>query len=98
MTILSNPSHPYIHERHPPRSRPGHRLTPAQTERRDDCIPVELPEQLAPELTDELLRGKIYGYRFRLKVILKQSPLTNTKGPASKGKQSKVMIDNNLFI
>ena len=42
------------------------RLTPAQTETalRNALryIPVELHEQLAPELTDELLtRGKIYG-------------------------------------
>ena len=48
----------------------GYRLTPAQTETalRNALryIPVELHEQLAPELMDELLtRGKIYGYRFR---------------------------------
>ena len=60
----------------------GYRLTPAQTETalRNALryIPVELHEQLAPELMDELLtRGKIYGYRFRFR---RKSPVRKDRG------------------
>ena len=63
----------------------GYRLTPAQTETalRNALryIPVELHEQLAPELMDELLtRGKIYGYRFRPEGDLKAKPIDEYKG------------------
>ena len=76
-------------------------LTPAQTETalRNALryIPVELHEQLAPELTDELLtRGKIYGYRFRPEGDLKAKPIDEYKGNCIEGKAFQVMIDNNL--
>ena len=79
----------------------GYRLTPAQTETalRNALryIPVELHEQLAPELTDELLtRGKIYGYRFRPEGDLKAKPIDEYKGNCIEGKAFQVMIDNNL--
>ena len=60
-------------------------------------IPVELHEQLAPELMDELLtRGKIYGYRFRPEGDLKAKPIDEYKGNCIEGKAFQVMIDNNL--
>ena len=104
MTItLSNdlPAYPTFTEgirRAPDR---GYRLTPAQTETalRNALryIPVELHEQLAPELTDELLtRGKIYGYRFRPEGDLKAKPIDEYKGNCIEGKAFQVMIDNNL--
>ena len=79
----------------------GYRLTPAQTETalRNALryIPVELHEQLAPELMDELLtRGKIYGYRFRPEGDLKAKPIDEYKGNCIEGKAFQVMIDNNL--
>ena len=79
----------------------GYRLTPAQTETalRNALryIPEELHARLAPEFMDELLiRGKIYGYRFRPQGDLKAKPIDEYKGNCIEGKAFQVMIDNNL--
>lgn len=79
----------------------GYSLTPAQTEvalmNALRYIPEELHERLAPEFLQELLiRGRIYGYRYRPPGDLKAKPVSAYKGKCLAGKAFQVMIDNNL--
>ena len=69
----------------------GYTLDPAQTatalKNALRYIPEELHETLAPEFMEELrTRGRIYGYRYRPQATSRRSPLTSTKGAASRAK------------
>ncbi|NNL75145.1 MAG: urocanate hydratase [Desulfobacterales bacterium] len=60
-------------------------------------IPEKWHNALAPEFLDELLvRGRIYGYRFRPEGHIKGKPVDEYKGNCIEGKAFQVMIDNNL--
>ncbi len=60
-------------------------------------IPEKWHEKLGSEFLDELLtRGRIYGYRFRPKGVIKGLPIDKYKGNCIEGKAFQVMIDNNL--
>jgi urocanate hydratase len=60
-------------------------------------IPEKWHEQLAPEFLEELLiRGRIYGYRFRPLGRLYGKPLDEYQGNCIEGKAFQVMIENNL--
>ncbi|OPJ56504.1 urocanate hydratase [Alkalithermobacter paradoxus] len=60
-------------------------------------IPEELHEKLAPEFLEELLiKGRIYGYRFRPQGNIKAKSIDEYKGNCIEGKAFQVMIDNNL--
>jgi urocanate hydratase len=60
-------------------------------------IPEKWHSILAPEFMDELMtRGRIYGYRFRPKGIIKGLPIDQYQGNTLEGKAFQVMMDNNL--
>jgi len=60
-------------------------------------IPPQWQKQLASEFLDELLvRGRIYGYRFRPDGRIYGQPLDEYEGQCIEGKAFQVMIDNNL--
>lgn len=60
-------------------------------------IPQAWQEVLAEEFLQELLStGRIYGYRFRPKEIIKGKPIEEYQGKCMAGKAIQVMIDNNL--
>jgi len=60
-------------------------------------IPEHLHEALAPEFLEELLiRGRIYGYRFKPKDDPKARPVARYKGKTLEGRAIQLMIDNNL--
>ncbi|MFP4456204.1 MAG: urocanate hydratase [Clostridia bacterium] len=60
-------------------------------------IPEKWHKKLAPEFLEELkTRGRIYGYRFRAKSVIKGKPISEYKGNCIEGKAFQVMIDNNL--
>ncbi len=60
-------------------------------------IPEKWHKQLAPEFLGELLiRGRIYGYRFRPAGKLYGKPVDEYQGNCIEGKAFQVMIENNL--
>lgn len=60
-------------------------------------IPENWHDALAPEFLNELLiRGRIYGYRFRPAGKIKGLPIDRYKGRCIEGRAFQVMIDNNL--
>lgn len=60
-------------------------------------IPENWHDVLAPEFLNELLiRGRIYGYRFRPAGKIKGLPIDRYKGRCIEGRAFQVMIDNNL--
>ena len=60
-------------------------------------IPNKWHAICGPEFLDELLtRGRIYGYRFRPKGLIKGRAIDTYKGQTLEGKAFQVMIDNNL--
>lgn len=60
-------------------------------------IPENWHDALAPEFLNELLiRGRIYGYRFRPAGKIKGLPIDRYKGRCIEGQAFQVMIDNNL--
>ena len=62
-------------------------------------IPEKWQKKLAPEFMDELLtHGRIYGYRFRPKRLIKGRPIDDYTGHCIEGKAFQVMIENNLDI
>lgn len=72
----------------------GFTLSPAQTatalKNALRYIPKELHETLAPEFMEELrTRGRIYGYRYRPKVISKRNLSMLTKEIALKARLSR---------
>ncbi|MFX1418549.1 MAG: urocanate hydratase [Promethearchaeota archaeon] len=79
----------------------GYKLTPIQTKlalkNALRYIPPSLHEKLAPEFMEELvLRGRIYGYRYRPEGPIKAKSVNEYKGKTLEGKALQVMIDNNL--
>lgn len=79
----------------------GYSLTKEQTEialkNALRYIPEEWHEKLAPEFMNELLvRGRIYGYRFRPEGRIYGKPIDEYKGNCIEGRAFQVMIDNNL--
>jgi len=59
-------------------------------------IPIELHEKLAPEFLNELMmRGRIYGYRYRPQGAIKAKPVGDYKG-ILEARALQLMIDNNL--
>jgi len=59
-------------------------------------VPKELHEELAPEFLEELLiRGRIYGYRYRPQGVIKAKPVDEYKG-ILEARAIQLMIDNNL--
>jgi len=60
-------------------------------------IPPVLHEKLVPEFLEELImRGRIYGYRFRPEGNIKAKSVDEYKGNSLEGKALQVMVDNNL--
>lgn len=60
-------------------------------------IPEKWHETLAPEFLQELMiRGRIYGYRFRPPGRINGRAIDEYKGSCVEGKAFQVMIDNNL--
>ncbi len=79
----------------------GYNLTPAQTklalQNALRYIPPHLHNELAPEFLEELvLRGRIYGYRYRPEGNIKAKSIFEYNGRTIEGKALQVMIDNNL--
>jgi urocanate hydratase len=60
-------------------------------------IPQALHKEIAPEFLDELLvRGRIYGYRYRPEGSLKARAVDEYPGKILEARAFQVMIDNNL--
>ena len=60
-------------------------------------VPKEYHEELAGEFLEELMiRGRIYGYRFRPEGRIYGRPIDEYEGKCIEGKALQVMIDNNL--
>ncbi len=60
-------------------------------------IPAQHHAELIPEFMEELKsRGRIYGYRFRPKEVIKPRSIDDYKGECLAGKAFQLMIDNNL--
>ncbi len=60
-------------------------------------VPEKWHEQMAVEFAEELFnKGRIYGYRFRPKTLIKGNPIDTYKGKTIEGRAFQVMIDNNL--
>jgi len=60
-------------------------------------IPEKWHKKLAPEFLDELLTtGRIYGYRFRPRGMIKGKTIDEYNGRCIEGRAFQVMIDNNL--